>query len=109
LLRVQGRVAAYPGGVEILLWLAPTAVVAVVMMAWASSAGRPRSQQADRSEAAQERFARAITKQHPGASRPRPMVARDRSTGIAIRPSRSAGSPGERPGPSSSAQTRRSA
>jgi hypothetical protein len=94
--------------VEILLWLAPTAVVAVVMMVWASWAGRPRSGQTDRSEAAQERFARAIVKQHPGASRPRPMVARDRSTGIAIRPSRSAGGPGERTG-RSSGQTRRSA
>jgi hypothetical protein len=80
--------------VEILAWLAPTGVVAVVMMAWASWAGRPRREQADRSEAAYERFAAAISREHPGASRPRPMVARDRSTGIAIRPSRSgAGTP----------------
>lgn len=79
---------------EILAWLAPTGVVAVVMMAWAAWAGRPRREQADRSEAAYERFAAAITREHPGASRPRPMVARDRSTGIAIRPSRSgAGAP----------------
>ena len=74
---------------EILLWLAPTAVVAAVMMGWASWAGRPRREQTDRSDAAYERFARAITREHPGASRPRPMVVRDRSTGIAIRPSRS--------------------
>lgn len=90
---------------EILLWLAPTAVVAVVMMAWASWAGRPRREHADRSDAAYEKFARAITREHPGASRPRPMVVRDRSTGIAIRPSRrgrtAAGGPGN-PG-----QTRR--
>lgn len=93
---------------EILLWLAPTAVVALVMMVWASWAGRPRREQADRSEAAYERFAAAIAKEHPGASRPRPMVARDRSTGIAIRPSRSGRPAGGLPG-DSSGQTRRSA
>lgn len=92
---------------EVLLWLAPTAVVAVVMMAWASWAGRPRREQADRSEVAYERFARAIMREHPGASRPRPMGVRDRSTGIAIRPSRS----GRLPAPESRTrgQTRRSA
>lgn len=88
---------------EILLWLAPTALVAVVMMVWASWAGRPRREQTDRSEASYERFAQAIIREHPGASRPRPMVVRDRSTGIAIRPSRN----GRRPG--TSGQTRRSA
>jgi hypothetical protein len=94
--------------VEILLWLAPTAVVAVVMMVWASWAGRPKKEQSDRSEAAYERFVQAITREHPGASRPRPMVARDRSTGIAIRPSRNGRAAGGRPaqGPG---QTRRSA
>ena len=76
---------------EILLWLVPTGAVAVVMMVWASWAGRPQRERADRSEAAYERFAAAIGREHPGVSRPRPMVARDRSTGIAIRPSRSAG------------------
>lgn len=85
---------------EILLWLAPTGVVAVVMMAWAALVGRPRREQADRSEAAYERFAAAIAREHPGSSRPRPMVARDRSTGIAIRPSRTgrAAGPGSTPG-----------
>lgn len=73
---------------EILLWLVPTGVVAVVMMAWATWAGRPRVEQTRRTEADYERFAAAITRKHPGASRPRPMVTRDRSTGIAIRPSR---------------------
>ena len=94
--------------VEILLWLVPTGVVAVAMMAWASWAGRPRREQEVRSEAAYERFARAIAKEHPAASRPRPMVVRDRSTGIAIRPSRS-GRPqaGDRGG--TGGQTRRSA
>jgi hypothetical protein len=78
---------------EILLWLLPTAVVAVVMMAWASWAGRPRRERGDRSEAAYERFAAAIARDHPGSPPPRP-VARDRSTGIAIRPSRRGGPAG---------------
>jgi uncharacterized membrane protein YccC len=92
--------------VEILLWLAPTGAVAVVMMVWAAWAGRPRREQTERSEAAYERFAAAIRREHPGASRPRPMVARDRSTGIAIRPSRSGRPPSAGP---ASRQTRRSA
>ena len=74
---------------QILVWLVPSGVVLVVMMLWAAWAGRPRSDERDRSEAAYERFAKAITKEHPGAGRPRPVVARDRSTGIAVRPSRS--------------------
>jgi hypothetical protein len=76
--------------VEILAWLLPSAVVLVVMMAWASWAGRPPREETDRSEAAYERFAKAIAKEHPGATRPRPPVVRDRSTGIAVRPSRRA-------------------
>jgi hypothetical protein len=72
----------------ILAWLAPSGVVLVLMMAWAAWAGRPRREERDRSEEAQERFARAITRPHPGAGRPRPVAPRDRSTGIAVRPSR---------------------
>ncbi len=70
------------------MWLAPTGVVLVVMMAWAGWAGRPQREETDRSEAAYERFARAIERDHPGAGLARPPVARDRSTGIAVRPSR---------------------
>ena len=76
---------------EILLWLAPSAGVLLVAMAWAAWAGRPRREATDRSDAAYERFARAIAKPHPAAGLPRPAVVRDRSTGIAVRPSRSAG------------------
>jgi hypothetical protein len=85
--------------VLILAWLLPSAVVLVVMMAWAAWAGRPRSEETDRSEAAYERFARAIVREHPTAGRPRPVVPRDRSTGIAVRPSRRASAPAavERP------------
>ena len=73
---------------SVLLWLLPSGVVLVVMMAWATWAGRPRPEQNDRSEAAYERFATAIGREHPAASRPRPAAVRDRSTGIAVRPSR---------------------
>ena len=89
---------------EILAWLVPSAVVTVVAMLWAAWAGRPQREPTERSsEAAYERFARAITKEHPGARRPRPAGpgVRDRSTGIAVRPSR-------RP-PARPPQTRRSA
>jgi hypothetical protein len=75
--------------VEILAWLAPSGLVLVAMMAWASWAGRPQREEHDRSEAAYERFAKAIAKEHPAAGRPRPPVVHDRSTGIAVRPSRS--------------------
>ena len=70
------------------MWLVPAGVVLVVMMAWAAWAGRPQREANDRSDAAYERFAKAIAKEHPAASRPRPDVARDRSTGVAVRPSR---------------------
>jgi len=74
--------------VEILVWLAPAFVATVLAMAWASWAGRPQRDDRDRSEAAYERFARAIAKEHPAAGRPRPLGSPDRSTGIAVRPSR---------------------
>lgn len=80
---------------EILWWLVLPAVVTVLAMIWASWAGRPQREETDRSEAAYERFAQAIAKEHPGASRARPVIVRDRSTGIAVRPSR--GGPAARP------------
>jgi hypothetical protein len=80
--------------VDILAWLAPSGVVLVVMMVWATWAGRPQREERDRSEAAYERFAKAIAKEHPGAGRPRPPVVHDRSTGIAVRPSRRPGASG---------------
>lgn len=88
---------------EILAWLVPSAVVTVVAMLWAAWAGRPQREQTERSEAAYLKFARAIAKEHPGAGRPRPVPARDRdrSTGIAVRPSRRT--------PSQQPPTRRSA
>lgn len=76
---------------DILAWLLPAAGVTLLAMIWAAWAGRPRREQVERSEASAERFARAIMKEHPGAGRPRPIVPRDRSTGIAVRPSRNGG------------------
>jgi hypothetical protein len=78
------------GGVEILLWWLPPAVVTLAAMLWVSWLGRARDVGPDRSEAAQERFAAAIMKDLPSevtrqVSAPRPL--RDRSTGIAVRPS----------------------
>ncbi len=86
---------------NVLLWLAPSGAVLLLAMAWAAWAGRPQREQDSRSDAAYERFARAIAKEHPAAGRPRPATVRDRSTGIAVRPSRREGS--------SAARTRRSA
>jgi hypothetical protein len=74
--------------VEILWWLAPAGVATVLAMAWATWAGRPGRDERDRSEAAYERFAAAMAKEHPGVGRPRAVTVRDRSTGIAVRPSR---------------------
>jgi hypothetical protein len=80
--------------VQILTWLVPSGVVLVVMMGWAAWAGRPQREGNDRSDAAYERFAKAIAREHPGAGRARPPVVRERSTGVAVRRSRS----GERAG-----------
>lgn len=77
---------------EILAWLVPAGAVTVVAMLWAAWAGRPRPDdravQAQRREADHDKLARAIAREHPGAGKPRPAPVRDRSTGIAVRPSR---------------------
>ena len=77
------------GGVEILLWWLPPVVVTAGAMVWVGWAGRARSIEPDRSEAAQERFRAAIERDLPDAARQvraaRP--TRERSTGIAVRPS----------------------
>jgi hypothetical protein len=96
--------------VEILLWWVPPAVVTVVAMVWVGWLGRARPTGPDRSDAAQERFAAAIMRDLPSevtrqVSAPRPM--RERSTGIAVRPSQK---PVEQPvEPRSGADDRRTA
>lgn len=77
-------------GVEILLWWLPPVIVTAISMVWVGWLGRARPTGPDRSEAAQERFARAILRDLPTqvthqVSAPRPL--RERSTGIAVRPS----------------------
>jgi hypothetical protein len=89
--------------VEILLWMVPTVLVTCAAMVLAGWAGRERTTSDRKSEQAQARFAQAIQKKHPAASVSRPRPPRDRSTGIAVRPSRSA------PSPSRNGDTRRSA
>lgn len=75
---------------EILWWLAPPAVVTVIAMLWVSWLGREGRGEVDR-DAAVERLAKALRKEHPGTARTTstPTRPRDRSTGIAVRPSSS--------------------
>lgn len=72
----------------ILWWLAPPVIVTLIAMAWVTWAGEPRG--SSDPEAAAERMARALRKEHPGqkAAGPSATRPRDRSTGIAVRPSR---------------------
>lgn len=77
---------------EILWWLAPPVVVTVGSMLVVSWLGREGRGEVSR-EVAVERLARAMRKDYPEAVRRAPVATRprDRSTGIAVRPSRSAG------------------
>lgn len=86
--------------VEILWWWVPPAVVTVVAMVWVSWLGRARSTAPDQSDAAKERFAAAILRDLPSevtrqVSAPRPV--RERSTGIAVRPSQQPHQPSAAP------------
>jgi hypothetical protein len=79
--------AHYPDRVEILLWLVPPMVVTCLAMAWVSWVSREGAGEVDR-EAQAERFAAAMARQLPGRQTQAPARPRDRSTGIAVRPSR---------------------
>jgi hypothetical protein len=82
---------------EVLLWLAPTAVVTIAAMLWVAWAGREGRGEVDR-EVALRRMARVLDPpQRRGVERlrrrrPAPTYVvrpeRERSTGIAVRPSR---------------------
>jgi hypothetical protein len=82
---------------EILWWLAPPVVVTVVAMVWVSWLGRESRGEIDRDEAV-ARMAKALEPGERGrVARQRPEVKvaiesrpRERSTGIAVRPSRAA-------------------
>ena len=72
---------------EILLWLVPPAVVTVLAMLWVSWLGREGRGEVDR-EVAVRRLGEALERPSRApryAARP---PERDRSTGIAVRPSR---------------------
>lgn len=90
---------------EILLWLVPPIVVTLVAMLWVSWLGRDGRGEVDR-DVATARLAAAMRREHPGLNRRTPAPARDRSTGIAVRPSRTAPSGAAR---SQGDQTRRTA
>jgi hypothetical protein len=76
--------------VEILLWLVPSVVVTVAAMLWVSWVGRDGRGEVDR-DVAVERLGRALTKEPPAGTRRTSAPARDRSTGIAVRPSHGSG------------------
>jgi hypothetical protein len=91
--------------VEILFWLLPPVVVTVVAMAWVGWLGREGRGEVDR-DVAVRRLAEALQREDKidPATRYAPRTpARDRSTGIAVRPSRA-----PRP-PASDPRSRRSA
>lgn len=77
---------------EILWWLVPPVVVTVAAMLWVAWVAREGRGEVSR-EVAVERLAKALRKDFPEAVRQGPAASRprDRSTGIAVRPSRSAG------------------
>lgn len=80
-------VPAYAGRVEILLWLVVPLAVTALAMVWAAWAGRPRDERG-RDERSRERFATAMAARKPR----RPLMVatqqRERSSGVAVRPSR---------------------
>lgn len=72
--------------VEILWWLAPSLVVAALAMCWVGWLGREGRGEVD-PEVALARLARAMERDHATPDRPAARE-RDRSTGVAVRPSR---------------------
>ncbi|WP_110208638.1 hypothetical protein [Nocardioides daejeonensis] len=82
---------------EILWWLAPSVVVTVLAMLWVGWLGRDGRGEVD-PEVAAARMAKALRAQHAGLQRSaaRPVRRQDRSTGVAVRPSRSRGGGEER-------------
>jgi hypothetical protein len=85
--------------VEILFWLVPPVVVTVVAMVWVSWLGREGRGEVDR-DVAVRRLAEALQREDKvdRSVRYAPRTpARDRSTGIAVRPSRAPRPPGTDP------------
>ena len=76
---------------EILLWLVPAALATAGATVWVGWLAREGRGEVDRDVAVQ-RLARALEKDHRGSGRralpDRPARVADRSTGIAVRPTR---------------------
>lgn len=70
---------------EILLWLVPSVVLTALAMAWVSWAGRDGRGEVER-DVAVERLGKALAKDLPAGTRRTTPTVRDRSTGIAVRP-----------------------
>jgi hypothetical protein len=80
--------------VEILLWLVPSVAVTVLAMAWVSWVSRDGRGELDR-DVAVERLGKALARELPSGTRRTTPPARDRSTGIAVRPSHGAAAEGD--------------
>ena len=78
---------AYPDRVDILLWLVPPALVTLGAMVWVGWLGREGRGEVDRDVAVQ-RLQKALEKDHRAGLPARPARVADRSTGIAVRPTR---------------------
>lgn len=84
---------------EILWWLAPSLVVTVAAMLWVGWIGREGRGEVDR-EVAVQRLARAMERSADDDRTRRsamPARPRDRSTGIAVRPTRTGDGAEQRP------------
>ena len=90
---------------EILLWLVPPAAVTVVAMVWVGWLGREGRGEVDR-EVAVRRLGEALDKQPRAPRYAADNPARDRSTGIAVRPSRSSPAPAVPPAADEAPQRR---
>ena len=75
---------------EILLWLVPSVLVTLAAMLWVSWTSRDGRGEVDRDVAVQ-RLGKALGKDLPAGTRRTSAPVRDRSTGIAVRPSHGAG------------------
>jgi hypothetical protein len=81
--------------VEILWWLVPPVVVTTGAMFWVSWLGREGRGEVDRDQQI-ERLTRAMERDLPTPRQSRPVRTHDRSTGIAVRPTRAGGTPPDR-------------
>ncbi len=90
--------SAYPELVEILLWLVPPALATLSAMVWVSWLAREGRGEVDR-DVAIDRLARALEKDHRTTLPERAARVTDRSSGIAVRPTRA--------GPRAESDTRR--